>query len=79
MNINPTIVLIPKRQSGKAYLVRNLLEFTETIWLPNYFICDVEMKTLGRIYNTFKVINPYDDEFNTSITIPNFYDDNFNF
>ena len=46
---------------------------------PKYFICDIEMKTLGRIYNTFKVINPYDDEFNTSITVPNFYDDNFNF
>lgn len=58
--------------------MRDLLKFKETIRLPKYFICDVEMKTLGRIYNTFIVINIYENDFNTSITIPNFYDDNFN-
>lgn len=46
---------------------------------PEYFICDIEMKTLGRIYNTFKVINLYEDDFKISTTVPNFYDDNFNF
>jgi hypothetical protein len=40
-----------------------------------YFICDVEFLTLGRVYNTFKVINPYDDAFSKATIIPNFYDD----
>lgn len=79
MDACPTIVFIPKRQTGKSYIVRDLLEFTEKNWVPEYFICDIERKILGRIYNTFKVINPYEDDFNISITIPNFYDDNFNF
>lgn len=79
MNLNPIKVLTPKRQSSKAYIVRNLLEFTESIEFPNYFICDIKMKTLSRIYNTFKVINLYDNEFKTSTIVPNFYDDNFNF
>ncbi len=43
-----------------------------------YFICDVEWLTLGRVYNTFKVINPYDDAFSKATVIPNFYDENFN-
>ncbi len=42
---------------------------------PTYFICDVECLTLGRIYNTFQVINPYDDAFSDATIIPNFYDD----
>jgi hypothetical protein len=38
------------------------------------FICDIELLTLGRVYNTFQVINPYDDAFSEAIIIPNFYD-----
>jgi hypothetical protein len=44
-------------------------ELTQT-----YFICDIELLTLGRAYNTFQVINPYDDAFSEAIIIPNFYD-----
>jgi hypothetical protein len=78
MNTNPIIAFIPKRQSGKAYIVRDLLEFTKTNWLPNYFICDVELLTLGRVYNTFKIINHYDDSFSEATIIHNFYDIVFN-
>ena len=79
MDACPPIVFIPKRQTGKSYIVRDLLEFTEKNWVPDYIICDIEMKTLGRIYNTFKVVNLYEDDLNLSITIPNFYHANFNF
>ena len=48
-------------------------------FFPEFFICDVELLTLGRVYNTFQVINLYEYEFSEATIIPNFYDDAFNF
>jgi hypothetical protein len=50
----------------------------DIILMPTHFICDVEMLTLGRVYNTFEVINPYYDDFSDALTISNFYDIIFN-
>ncbi len=47
--------------------------------LPNWFTYNIKTITLGRIYNTFEIVNKYDDDYYKTIIIPNFYDDNFNF
>ncbi len=66
--------LIHYKKTGKSVVVQDTLRTMLEDKLPTHFICDVELLTLGRVFNTFKVINPYKDAFSEATIIPNFYD-----
>ena len=70
---------IPRQNTGKSIILQEILRKMLEDKLPTHFICDVELLTLGRVFNTFQVINLYEDEFSEATIIPNFYDISFNF